>query len=146
MDKRIFAVLGIFAIVMIGCAYAAEPADSLDNNTVTISDVNFTIPEGLTENLDEAVVNESNSDDGYNYVTNTRSFENEDHLLLISVNDYEQNITDDLIKDVGEKTTINNVTGYFEDMGFLALFTYIQDGKVVVITADDKDIVEETVC
>ena len=144
MDKKIFVALSIFAIVMIGCVYATEATDSSNNNTVTISGLNFTIPDGFTEDADEAIFNESDSDDGYNYVTEQRTFEKGDKLLLISVNVYEQHITDDLIKNVGEKTTINNVTGRFSNMGFLSLFTYVQDDKVVVLTASDKSIIEET--
>ena len=45
---------------MIGCAYATDSAD----NTVTISDVNFTIPDGFTEDVSEAIVNETDSEDG----------------------------------------------------------------------------------
>ncbi|WP_407393727.1 hypothetical protein [Methanobrevibacter sp.] len=142
MYKKIF-VLSILAIVMIGCAYAADSTDSLNNNTVTISGINFTIPEGFTEDVDGAIVNESESYEGYNYVTNGKSFENENHFLLMSVSEYEQNITEDILEDVGDETTINNVTGRFDDMGFLALFSYIQDDKVVVITADDRSIIEE---
>ena len=140
MNKKIFLVLSLFAVLMIGCAYAS---DSSDSNVVEISGVNFTIPEGFTEDVSEAVVNESGSDDGYNYVTNSKSFEDDEHVILISVATYDESITDDIIKDIGEKTTINNVTGYLGDMGFLAIFSYLQDNNVVVITADDKDIIEE---
>ena len=58
MKKKILALLGIFAIVMIGCAYAADSTDSL-NNTITVSGINFTIPEGMTENVTEEVVNKT---------------------------------------------------------------------------------------
>lgn len=142
MDKKIFALLAIFLIAIVGCAYAAD-SDSSNNNTVTISGVNFTIPEGLTENVTETLVNESGSDDGYNYVTDQKTFEDDENLLVISVSTYEQNITDDLVKDVGDKTTINNITGYSQDLGFLALFAYVQDGKVVVLTANDMNLIEE---
>lgn len=141
MDKRMFAVFGLFLVAMIGCAYATDSAD----NTVTISDVNFTIPDGFTEDVSEAIVNETDSEDGTNYVTNGKTFENGDNYLLISVSEYEQPVTEDIIKDLGEKTTINNnVTGYFEDLGLLSLFTYIQDGKVVVVTSNDKNVIMET--
>ena len=140
MNKKIFIVLSLFAVVMIGCAYAA---DSSDSNVVEVSGINFTVPEGFTEDVSDEMVNESGSDDGYTYITNSKSFESDDHILLISVATYDQNITDDIIKDIGEKTTINNVTGYLGDMGFLALFSYIQDNNVVVITVDDADIIEE---
>lgn len=140
MNKKIFAVLAIFAIAMVGCAYAA---DSQDNTTVTISGLNFTVPEGFSEDVEEAVVNESGSDDQYTFVTNEKMFENADDVFLISVSTFDQNITDDYIKDFGEETTIGNVTGYFEDLGFLALFSYIEDGQMVVITASDQSIIEQ---
>ena len=136
MDKKIFIILGLFAVVMIGCAYASD-------NTVEISGVNFTVPEGFTEDVSGEVVNESGSDDGYNYITNSKSFTTDDHRFSVSVATYDQNITEDIIKDIGEKTTINNVTGYLGDMGFLAVFSYVQDDNVVVITTDDADIIEE---
>ncbi len=136
MNKKILIILSLFAVVTIGCAYAAD-------NTVEISGVNFTIPEGFTEDVSEEVVNESGSDDGYNYITNSKSFETGDHRLSISVATYGQNVTEDIIKDVGEKTTINNVTGYLGDMGFLAVFSYVQDDNVVVITTDDADIIKD---
>ncbi len=145
MNKKIFAVLSIFLMVMVGCAYATDSTDA-NNNTVTISGVNFTIPEGFTEDVEEAIVNQSNSDDGYNYVTNQKMFEDNDtNLILISVETYEQNITDDFISDFGEKTTINNVTGSLEDLGFLALFTYVQDGQLVVVTANNQELIEQVV-
>lgn len=140
MDKKILALLGILAVVMVGCAYAA---DTSDNNTVTVSGFNFTIPDGLSENADEAIINESDSEDGNNYVTNSRTFEDDEHFLVISVATYEQNITDDLISDLGDKTTIGNATGYYDEMGFFAMFSYVQDGSVVFLTSNDKNILEE---
>ena len=143
MNKKIFAVLSIFLMLMVGCAYAADSTDA-NNNTVTISGVNFTIPDGFTEDVAEAVVNESNSDDGYNYITNQKMFEDaNDNLILISVETFEENITDDYISDFGENATFNNISGSLEDLGFLALFTYVQDGQLVVITANNQDLIEE---
>jgi hypothetical protein len=130
LNKKIFAILGIFVIAMISCAYAADSTD----NTITISDVNFTIPEGFTENVDEATVNESGYDDGYNYVLNSKTFEKDDTAINIVVADYEQDISNDLIKDMGKETTINNITGYNGDTGFIKLFAYVQDKKIVTIT------------
>lgn len=129
--------------MMVGCAYAADSADSLNNNTVTISGLNFTIPDGLAENVEEAVINETDSDDGYKYVSNSRTFEDDEHVLVIGVSTFEQNMTDDYLKGLGEVTTINNVTGQLDDMGFMSIFSYVQGDKVVVLTADSKNIIEE---
>ena len=143
MTRKILVVLGILAIMMVGCAYAADSADSLNNSTVTISGLNFTIPDGLAENVEEAVINETDSDDGYKYVSNSRTFEDDEHVLVIGVSTFEQNMTDDYLKGLGEVTTINNVTGQLDDMGFMSIFSYVQGDKVVVLTADSKNIIEE---
>ena len=111
MNKKILAFLGIFAIVMIGCAYAADSADSL-NNTLTISGMNFTIPEGMTEDIAEEVVNETGADENYTFVTNSKTLEDDENVVIITVATYDQNLTEDYINDIGEKTTINNITGY----------------------------------
>ena len=57
---------------MIGCAYAADSTDSL-NNTLTVSGINFTIPEGMTENVTEEVVNKTSADENYTFVTDRKS-------------------------------------------------------------------------
>lgn len=142
MNKKIFAFLGIFAIVMIGCAYAADSADSL-NNTLTISGMNFTIPEGMTEDVAEEVVNETGADENYTFVTNSKTLEDNENVVIITVATYDQNLTEDYINDIGEKTTINNITGYLEDQSFFALFSYIQDNDLVIVTANDKNLIEE---
>ena len=127
MDKKMFAILGILAVVMIGCAYAAE--------TATISGENFTVPDGFKENVGDAVVNESFSEDGYKYVINAKTFENDNQSILIDVFDYDDNITDDMLKDLGNQTTINNITGSYVDTGVVNVFSYIKDNKLVTITA-----------
>jgi flavodoxin len=142
MNKKILALLGIFAIVMIGCAYAADSADSL-NNTLTISGMNFTIPEGMTEDIAEEVVNETGADENYTFVTNSKTLEDDENVVIITVATYDQNLTEDYINDIGEKTTINNITGYLEDQSFFALFSYIQDNDLVIVTANDKNLIEE---
>ena len=142
MNKKILAFLGIFAIVMIGCAYAADSADSL-NNTLTISGMNFTIPEGMTEDIAEEVVNETGADENYTFVTNSKTLEDNENVVIITVATYDQNLTEDYINDIGEKTTINNITGYLEDQSFFALFSYIQDNDLVIVTANDKNLIEE---
>ena len=140
MNKKIFAILGILAIVMIGCAFAEDSSD----NAVTISDINFTIPEGFTEDLEEAVVNETETEDGQTYTVNGKVFEKDDQAIFLDVLEYEDNSTE-IIKELGDETTINNITGYIAENGVISMFGYTQDGKVIYITTAncDKDIIEE---
>ena len=90
MNKKIIALLSVFVVLMIGCAYAADSTDSL-NNTVTISGINFTIPEGMTENVAEEVINETGTDDNYTFVTSSKTFEDEENIVIMSVSEYDQN-------------------------------------------------------
>lgn len=143
MNKKIFAILSIIAVLMIGCAYASDSSDSLNNNTITISGMNFTIPDGFTEDVEEAIVNETGSDEGYNYVTESKTFECNDDFIIISVSIYDKNLTVDYMQDFGDESTINNVTGYFEDVGFLSLFSYTQGNKLIIVSANERQLIED---
>lgn len=143
MNKKIFAILSILAVLMIGCAYASDSTDSLNNNTITISGMNFTIPDGFTEDVEEAIVNETGSDEGYNYVTESKTFECNDDFIIISVSIYDKNLTVDYMQDFGDESTINNVTGYFEDVGFLSLFSYTQGNKLIIVSANERQLIED---
>ena len=143
MNKKIFAILSILAVLMIGCAYASDSTDSLNNNTITISGMNFTIPDGFTEDVEEAIVNETGSDEGYNYVTESKTFECNDDFIIISVSIYDKNLTVDYMQDFGDESTINNVTGYFEDVGFLSLFSYTQSNKLIIVSANERQLIED---
>ncbi|PWB87796.1 hypothetical protein [Methanobrevibacter thaueri] len=145
MNKKIFAILSILAVLMIGCAYASDSTDSLNNNTITISGMNFTIPDGFTEDVEGAIVNETGSDEGYNYVTESKTFECNDDFIIISVSIYDKNLTVDYMQDFGDESTINNVTGYFEDVGFLSLFSYTQGNKLIIVSANEKQLIEDVV-
>lgn len=143
MNKKVFAILSILAVLMIGCAYASDSSDSLNNNTITISGMNFTIPEGFTEDVEEAIVNETGSDEGYNYVTESKTFECNDDFIIISVSIYDKNLTGDYMQDFGDEATINNVSGFYEDLGFLSLFSYTQGNKLIILSANEKQIIED---
>ena len=143
MNKKILAILSILAVLMIGCAYASDSTDSLNNNTITISGMNFTIPDGFTEDVEEAIVNETGSDEGYNYVTDSKTFECNDDFIIISVSIYDKNLTVDYMQDLGDESTINNVTGYFEDVGFLSLFSYTQGNKLIIVSANERQLIED---
>ena len=143
MNKKIFAILSILAVLMIGCAYASDSTDSLNNNTITISGMNFTIPDGFTEDVEEAIVNETGSDEGYNYVTESKTFECNDDFIIISVSIYDNNLTGDYMQDFGDESTINNVSGFYEDLGFLSLFSYTQGNKLIILSANEKQIIED---
>lgn len=141
MNRKILAVLIVAAVAAVGCAYAADSTSNAE--VITISDVNFTIPDGFTEDADEELVDEPNADQGRNYVTSQKVFDNGNKTLVITVDTYEENLTDDYVSDFGDKTTINNITGYLDENSFFSMFTYVDGEKLIVITSDDKATIEE---
>ena len=141
MNRKILVVLIVAAVVAVGCAYAADSTSNAD--VITISDVNFTIPDGFIEDADGELVDEPNADQGRNYVTSQKIYDNGNKTLVIGVNTFEENITDDYVSDFGEKTTINNITGYYDENSFFSMFSYIDGEKLIVITTDDKATIEE---
>ena len=143
MNKNIIAILSIIAITMIGCVYAADSTDSLNKNTITMDGMNFTIPEGFTEDVDDALVNETGSEEGFTYVTNSRTFEKNDDFVIISVSIYDKDLPEDYMDDFGEKATVNNVSGYYDDFNFLSLFSYTDGNKLIIVSSNEKSLIEE---
>ncbi len=128
MDKKIFLVLSIFAIVAVGCVYAAEAS------TATVKDVDFTIPEGFSENTDDAIVDETYEEDGQALILNAKTFEKDDQSIILSVLEYDDNVTDDMVEDAGDEFTISGIPGFYVDGGVVKMFSYIDGNKVVSVT------------
>ena len=109
----------------------------------TIDGIDFKIPDGFSEDADEEIVNESSVQSGITYLTNSKLFEKDDTIVVLLVADYgEYNVTDDIAKEVGgDATTINGVDGYLNEDNFFYVFNYAKDGKLVVLSANDKDVI-----
>ena len=150
MNKKIiFGVsLVLIAIMAIGSASAFDLSSLLGgggNETVTIDGIDFNIPEGFTEDPDEATVNETNEQSGITYITNGKLYEKDGIYVALLVADYgEYKVTDEIAGVVGgEATTINNVSGYLTTEGVYKVFNYAKDDKLVVISANDEDVIAD---
>lgn len=147
LNKKILFTLSlvILAIFAIGSVSAFDlgflSGDS--EETVTIDGIDFNVPDGFTEDADEEIVNESNVRSGITYLTNSKCFENGDTVVVILVADYgEYKVTDDIAKEVGgDATTINGIDGYLSEDGFFYVFNYAKNDKLVVLSANDKDVI-----
>ena len=141
MSKKILLVLSLalIAIVMASAVSADEK--------VTIDGIDFNIPEGYTEDVDSAVVNETETDDGVTYVSNGKFFDDGNYTMLLLVADYgDANATEAAFAEVeGENLTIQNTTGKLVDLGFLKIYAYLEDGKLVTLTTDGPDEIEKFV-
>ena len=141
MNKKIVLTLSLalIAIVMASAVSADEK--------VTIDGIDFNIPEGYTEDVDSEVVNETETDDGVTYVSNGKFFDNGNYTMLLLVADYgDANATEAAFAEVeGENLTIQNTTGKLVDLGFLKIYAYLEDGKLVTLTTDGPDEIEKFV-
>ena len=141
MTKKILLALSLalIAIVMASAVSADEK--------VTIDGIDFNIPEGYTEDVDSAVVNETETDDGVTYVSNGKFFDDGNYTMLLLVADYGgADVAEAAFAEVeGENLTIQNTTGKLVDLGFLKIYAYLEDGKLVTLTTDGPDEIEKFV-
>lgn len=150
MNKKIiFGVsLVLIAVMAIGSASAFDLGSLLGsdaNETVTIDGIDFNIPEGFIEDPKEATINETNEQSGITYITNGKVYEKDGVIVALLVADYgEYKVTDEIAGAVGgEATTINNVDGYLSTDGIYKVFNYAKDDKLVVISANDEDVIAD---
>lgn len=152
MNKKIIfgASLVLIAIMAIGSACAFD-LDSIfgggGNETVTIDGIDFNIPEGFTEDVNESTDNETNEEGGITFITNGKLYEKDGIYVALLVADYgEYKVTDDIAKAVGgDAVTINNVSGYLSTDGIYKVFNYAKNDKLVVISANDEDVISDFV-
>ena len=139
MNKKIILTLSLALIAIVMAS-----AVSADEN-VTIDGITFNIPDGYIEDVDSEIVNQTESDEGVTYVSNAKSYDSENHTMLLLVATYEgENATEDALADVdGDALKIKDIDGEFVDLGFLSIFCYIQDGKLVTLTTDSQDEIEK---
>ena len=149
--KRILAVaLLLIAIMAIGSASAFD-LDSIfggeENETVTIDGIDFNIPEGFTEDPNHETVNETNDQGSITYVTNGKLYEKGNTIVTMLVADYgDFKVTDEVAASTGgDAQTINNVSGYMSQNGAFSVFNYAKNDKLVVITANDEDVISDFV-
>ena len=116
MTKKILLALSLalIAIVMASAVSADEK--------VTIDGIDFNIPEGYTEDVDSAVVNETETDDGVTYVSNGKFFDDGNYTMLLLVADYGgADVAEAAFAEVeGENLTVEQL---------VTVFLYIKKGS-----------------
>jgi hypothetical protein len=161
MNKKILAILAFF-IVIVGmstvCAFdlndllgggsSNNATNSSDN--VTIEGVAFKIPSGFEEVLNDSSHNHTYDNPYVNFTFTSKSYVNGSasglHISVSQANEIKANDTiAEYISLGGNKTTINGVNGYIFDDIVGYGFTYAKDGKLVVVSSDDKALFNETV-
>lgn len=155
MQKRkilFIGLLAIFAIVIIGSASAFDlgflsgGSDDSAPQEVTIEGIDFNIPEGFKEDVNNSIDDVKATAGTLTYTMNGKTFENDDgDVIVILIADYgEYNVTDDVLKQVSdEKKTIKDYNGYIKKDGKFYIYSYEVDGDLVTITTADESLIEQ---
>ncbi|MGX8694227.1 MAG: hypothetical protein ACSW71_04895 [Methanobrevibacter sp.] len=150
MKKSIFAIsMILIAVMALGSVSAFDlgslfgDSDDSQNQTVTIGGIDFNIPAGFSEVVNESTVNETVNEGGIPFINNGKVYENKNTVVAILVADYgDYKITDEIVGNVaGDEKTINDVHGYFKTDGAYKVFSYAKDGKLVAISATDENVI-----
>ena len=157
MNKKILVLLS-FAVVVAGMstAFALDLnnfsnviLDSPEEN-VTVSGIDFTVPQGYSEIENESYEGEPLGNPYLDVNLSSKSFMNlNGDVLIFSVSSSSVPANDDFAKDAageeGNSTTINGVNGYeYNDTDFYG-FTFAKDGKLVIMSATDKEVFNDAV-
>lgn len=153
MNKRILAILTLLIMVASISAVSAFDLGDLfsSDETVTIGGFDFKIPDGFKEDTKLSSDNETYDVEPYfNFTVSSKTFVNESgDEIYIGVSESEINVTDDGVSQIADDTknlTINGVKGYeYKESDDLVGFTYAKDGKMVLITLSDKELLDDII-
>ena len=156
MQKRsiyFIGVLALFAIVIVGSASAFDlnslfgDSSASEPQQISIEGINFTIPEGYTEEVNGSMDNEKLSAGSLTYTVNGKSFVNlktQDAAAIIVADYGDYNVTDQVLQQVAdEKKTIAGQEGYVKVDGGFTVFSYEVNGDLVTISASNENVIEE---
>lgn len=150
LNMKRLLVLGIFLVAAVS-TMALISAET--TQTITLDGIQFNIPEGynaVEQDLDASEAGDSEDVDGTAVDSETTSeYKNAvgDELKLKVGTRNNQKI--DSLNPVGENKTISGKTGYLskemDDGKNQFNFEYLQDGKIVKITAVSEDIIGQVI-
>ncbi len=157
MNKKILMILTFFILIAgmsTACAFNINDVSNVlfgdQKEGVTLAGVDFSIPKGFSELENESVYNEKidNPTLDLNFSSKVYTNASGDALILsvsASNNPADDNYAKDLAGDEANKTTINGVEGYeFTDPGFNG-FSYVKNGKLVVLSSTDKELFKDVI-
>lgn len=156
MNKKILALL-IFVVIATMSTVSAFGLNDLTNassnnttdTTATVDGINFKVPNGFKEVVNQTVNNMPDDNPYVDYNQSSKTFTNaKGEAIIFSVSASNIKANDSFAKTAsgeGNKTTINGVNGYsFSDPGFEG-FTYAKDGKLVIISTTNKQLLNEVI-
>ena len=153
MNRKIIA---IFALLILAVSISAVSAfglsdltgSSSDAGVVTIDGIDFNIPDGFSEEKNLAIDGEVNETNGVQYTTWGKTYINDENKVIsIGVATYDGvEVTDEMPQYIGgDKVTINGVDGYEYNVASYDGFTFAKDGKLIIISTNDGDLLQDVV-
>ena len=153
MNRKIIA---IFALLILAVSVSAVSAfglsdltgSSSDAGVVTIDGIDFNIPDGFSEEKNLAIDGEVNETNGVQYTTWGKTYVNDENKVIsIGVATYDGvEVTDEMPQYIGgDKVTINGVDGYEYNVASYDGFTFAKDGKLIIISTNDGDLLQDVV-
>ena len=153
MNRKIIA---IFALLILAVSVSAVSAfglsdltgSSSDAGVVTIDGIDFNIPDGFSEEKNLAIDGDVNETNGVQYTTWGKTYVNDENKVIsIGVATYDGvEVTDEMPQYIGgDKVTINGVDGYEYNVASYDGFTFAKDGKLIIISTNDGDLLQDVV-
>ena len=153
MNRKIIA---IFALLILAVSVSAVSAfglsdltgSSSDAGVVTIDGIDFNIPDGFSEEKNLAIDGDVNETNGVQYTTWGKTYINDENKVIsIGVATYDGvEVTDEMPQYIGgDKVTINGVDGYEYNVASYDGFTFAKDGKLIIISTNDGDLLQDVV-
>ena len=153
MNRKIIA---IFALLILAASVSAVSAfglsdltgSSSDAGVVTIDGIDFNIPDGFSEEKNLAIDGDVNETNGVQYTTWGKTYVNDKNKVIsIGVATYDGvEVTDEMPKYIGgDKVSINGVDGYEYKVAPYDGFTFAKDGKLIIISTNDGNLLQDVV-
>lgn len=140
VSRKILIALGVFAVLAIGIASVAAVQN------IEVDGIKFAIPDGYAEDMSMAKNGEVDKN-GFKTFDHTY-FDSNHNMLSVTVFYDGNNVDFNSLKGSGDvEKTIKGHKGWFEfdKESELYFFTYIDNNKVVMITAEDDGLFEKVI-
>lgn len=119
-----------------------------EDTVVTIDGIDFNIPKGYGEDKGLTKDNEIDTINGIDFITFMHSYKNKD-LKFISIDIYydahKTADVDSLPTDGQVKKTIKGNEGYLLNEEGYCSFTYSTDGKIIMVTAENENVISDVI-
>ncbi len=104
---------------------------------IIVGGINFKIPEGFKEDVRQRETNREDKVNGLKYISNIKSFEKDDIILVFNIGEYQELEIESLGKNLsGNPYSVNGMDGKIYKESIIYVFNFVYNEKVVVITSN----------